>query len=703
MRNSPDLIYQFADVAGLLNFVHGLSQWIYTQPDAEERDRLIDMLHAATPQATPETMTPLILVLPAESASWPIKPGAIDDAQAIPALPGYLQPLSWTNLALLLALEPMPAMPRRDDLVFVVQGVRDDLLAILDAIFELEHEHSEDMQLLLAPVEPDSLGGLRVRAASSVTRLERAKLRWTLSDETAIPSDKAVACLVKVSGLRRFYLLNKTITDPRLRLFYRHIFPPYVPVPPGLQLYVEWGYRYTLPPASFIMEAWQRDRLGLVLLPAPGTGEPLVVSSELKFRPVLQVSRDVRLADAAGHTTLTPIAAEPESRLLDVQVRLQKRPAGDVRENEQALRHRIQNDLWRLQRLLAHEREERSRRLYVYADDDPGDMTRLRSFILDNPLSILNEFGYFCGRFGERVYHLLLLPVEDGTSVVTPDRFPSPPEAGRVFRREPSWTATESGYEVYIPRDTELYPALTQGLEARDDLLRQALGLAADRTDRLLALLWPDVDGTLVNFHVPLDGNAGFAPLGGAAQTLNARVLTPEAVAAVSAQVFDGLREAIRPEHIPEDVQALRDRIAETYQAAWNDANQELERLLASGSQVEQLVDAVRERYADVEELQHKQLEDWHAFLQQVLALAENIEARAAHYDAELDAKHAALIDRLRQRVETNHIQRLRDKFEQVTRAVSDIASPQDRADIAAQLEALASEIRGSGSPDPAP
>jgi RNA polymerase-interacting CarD/CdnL/TRCF family regulator len=248
---------------------------------------------------------------------------------------------------------------------------------------------------------------------------------------------------------------------------------------------------------------------------------------------------------------------------------------------------------------------------------------------------------------------------------------------------------------VYIPRDTELYPALTQGLEARDDLLRQALGLTADPAHRLIALLWPDQDGALVNFHVPLDGNAGFVPLGSAAQTLNARVLTPEAVAAVSAQVFDGLREAIRPERVPEDVQALRDRIVETYQAAWNEASQELEQLLVGGNEVERLADAIRESFADVEALERQQLDDWCTFLQHVLALAEKIEARAAHYNAEVDAKHAALIEGLRQRVETNYIRRLRDQFEQVAQAVHVSGSPQDRADIAAQLEALAAELRG--------
>ena len=75
MPSNLDLNYQFADVAGLLTFVHGLSQWIYTQPDADERDRLTDLLYATSPLATPTTMIPLYLALPADSANWPIKPG----------------------------------------------------------------------------------------------------------------------------------------------------------------------------------------------------------------------------------------------------------------------------------------------------------------------------------------------------------------------------------------------------------------------------------------------------------------------------------------------------------------------------------------------------------------------------------------------------------------------------------------------------
>ncbi|MCC7447681.1 MAG: hypothetical protein IT324_09705, partial [Anaerolineae bacterium] len=528
------IAYQFADVVGLLNYVHGLSQWIYTRPDADERDLLVAILQAAAPKATPGTRVPLYLTLPAESASWAIKPSSVDGAQFAEVIPADLRPLSWTNLALLLALQPSPAVPRRDDLVFVVQGTRSDLLGVLDAIFALEHEHAEDVSVLLAPVEPTSLGGLK--AKSGAQRNGPKNPDWSPEQDGAF--DPEVACLVKVSGLRRFYLLEKTITDPHLRLFYRHIFPPHVPVPPGLQVYVEWGWRYPLPPASFIMEAWQRDKLGLVLLPAPGTGEPLIVSSAITFRPVLHVAREIQITDWTGATTLTPVTAQLDPRLLNVQLRLQKRALDDTRENEQALRHRIQNDLWRLQRILAREQEAKSRRLYIYADNDPRDMARLRDFIMGNPLAILNEFRYFCGTFRDQTYHLVLLPIEDGSSVVTPDRFPDPPESARVFRREPAWAASEAGHELFIPRALELYPALAPGLENQGEVLKQALGMTAAynyEAGKVMVLLWPDRNGDLVNYHIPLDSAGGFGPLGAAAESINTQALTPEIVQAVSA------------------------------------------------------------------------------------------------------------------------------------------------------------------------
>ena len=45
-----------------------------------------------------------------------------------------------------------------------------------------------------------------------------------------------------------------------------------------------------------------------------------------------------------------------------------------------------------------------------------------------------------------------------------------PPDAARVFRREPAWATPDSGCDVYIPRDMELFPTLAQGFEERHDL-----------------------------------------------------------------------------------------------------------------------------------------------------------------------------------------------------------------------------------------
>src|SRR5262249_41023176 len=151
-------------------------------------------------------------------------------------------------------------------------------------------------------------------------------------------------------------------------------------------------------------------KLGLVLLPAPRIGAgPLVVSSAIAFRPVLHVARHVMLADASKQAEVVPPASDVKP--LDVEVRLRNRAAGDVRENEQALRHQIQNDLGGWQGLRARKQGPKLRRLYIYADDNPAEITALRNFILENPLAILNEFRYFCGRFEGQTYHLLLLPI----------------------------------------------------------------------------------------------------------------------------------------------------------------------------------------------------------------------------------------------------------------------------------------------------
>lgn len=690
-----DLIYQFEDVAGLLNYTHGLSQWMYTQSDADERDRLVGLLFESTPQATPGTVAPLYLTLPAESTAWPITPGTVDGAQLVAVAPVNVKPIWWTDLALRLALEPSGVTPRRDDLVFVVQGVRADLLDVLDAIFKLEHEHAEDIQVLLAPVDPASLGSLQPNGARPSAS---GQYSWTTDTADA---GQAVACLVKVSGLRRFYLLEKTLADPRLRLFYRHVFPPYVPVPPGLQLYVEWGYVYKLPPASFLMEAWQRDRLELVLLPAPGAGTPLVVSSAVRFRPVLQIAGDVQIVDTEGHAELKPVPGLREPKLLDVQLRLQKRPPNESRENEQALRHRIQNDLWRLQRLLARDREAKSRQLYAYADDDPGEMARLRSFIMDNPLVILNEFGYFCGRFRDRLYHLVLLPVEDGTNVVTPDRFPNPPAPERVFRREPGWAMEGEGHDLYIPRDTELFPALEPGLEGREELLRRVLGMTPDYdylVHKVMVLLWPDGNGAIANYHLPLDAKGGFVPISQVAPTINMSILTPQRVEAVAAQVYDGLADALRPERIPEPIRDLQAQITATHQAAWETARQELDTLLAQGTDADKIAQGVHERLADIQALESQQFEDWQAFLESVLALAKKIDAQAKVRGVELDAKHDALMAELRKRVDNNQVRQLREKFEQVASAVQSFDAADHWQEIAGMLEALAAELRGGSN-----
>jgi hypothetical protein len=695
MLNRPqDLTYRFADVAGLLNFVHGLSQWIYTQPDADVRDNLIELLYNTAPKVTPETMVPLYLSLPSDSANWPIKPGSVDGAEAVSMLPTDVKPLSWTGLALLLALEPTSSALSRDDLVFVVQGTRDDLFSILDAIFQLEQ--SEDVQLTIAPVNPASLGSLRsappVGAGASAGNMPG----WVGDRLPAY--DQPVACLIKVSGLRRFYLLEKTATDPHLRLFYRHTFPPAVPVPPSLQLYVEWGYRYPLPPASFIMDSWQRDKLGLVLLPAPRQGDPLVVSSAVAFRPVLQVARDLRIVDGTVSRALEPLSVQAETKLIDVEMRLKKRPAGETRENEQALRHQIQNDLWRLQRILAREREAGIRRLYLYADDNPQDMDHLRDFVLDNPLVILNEFGYFCGDFHGKAYHAVLLPTEDGSSVVTPDRFPDPPAAGQIFRRDPAWAGQSSGYELYIPRDLELYPPLAPGLEERDDILKHALGMTADynyEAGRVVVLLWPGADGNLLNFHIPL-GSGGFVPLGGVAQAINTHVLAPETVQAVSVQVFENLGEALKPQNISADVLELRKQVISTYRSAWDVARVELDQLLKRGIDAEKVAEAIRERFAEVIKVEGTQLDDWQAFLEQVVTLAQKIEVQANTRDAEFEQKQTALIGTLMTHIEKNHARRLQDKFEKVAQAVQNADSPEKRSEIAAMLESLAAEIRKS-------
>lgn len=685
------LAYRFVDVAGLLNFVHGLSQWIYVQPDADVRDKLIEVLVNTEPHVTLGTMEPLYLRLPDDSAEWPIKPSAEDGAEAVPTLPTGLQALSWTSLSLLLALEPTSSMLNRDDLVFVVQGHRSDLLDMLDAIYELEH--SDTVEVLIAPINPDTAGDLQ---SALVDKSLPGRLpRW--ATETQPNDDQPVASLIKVSGLQRFYLLDKTATDPHLRLFYRHVFPQAAAVPPNLQLYVEWGYRYLLPPASFIMESWQRDKLGLVLLPAPGNGGPLIVSPSVVFRPVLQVARSLHITDSTGIAQLEPVPAQTEPRILDVQLQLKRRPAAELRENENALRHQIQNNLSRLERLLGRERETKARRLYLYSDIDPHDMDRLRTFVLNNPLVLLNEFGYFCGRFHGGVYHMVLLPFEDGSSVVTPDRFPDPPSQLQVFRREPAWAAP--GYELYIPRDQELFPPLAQGLDNREEILRQALGMTAEysnETTNVMVLLYPDAHGQVINYHISLTAEAGFVPLGSVGQSINTHVLSPETVEAVSIQVFENLAEALKPENISQDVFQLREKVVETYRSSWNSVRFELEELLKRGLEARKIADVVQARVEEVEHIEDQQLYEWESLLHQVILLAERVEFATNKRDADFQQRQSDLLTRLHKHAERNDVKRLQTALEAVSEAVHAPDFSGDHADIATMLESLAAEMRAA-------
>ena len=185
--------------------------------------------------------------------------------------------------------------------------------------------------------------------------------------------------------------------------------------------------------------------------------------------------------------------------------------------------------------------------------------------------------------------------------------------------------------------------------------------------------------------------------MGAAAESINTQALTPEIVQAVSAQIIDSLNESLQPEHIPASVLALRDQVATVYQTAWDAARVELDQLLARGVQAEQIASTVHERFADVQALEGKQLDDWQKYLSEVLALAEKIDKQAAGREAELDKRPADLIARLRRQVDKNAVKQLNDKFEAVAKAVQAADSPEDRAAIAARLEALAAHIRGTG------
>src|SRR5579872_2295173 len=101
-----EIVYQFADVGGLLSYVHALSQWIYSRTDSEERDRLIEALYTTPVQATSGAMVPLYLVLPPESTDWSIKPGNVDGGRLVNMYPINTTSISWAGLALLLQLEP---------------------------------------------------------------------------------------------------------------------------------------------------------------------------------------------------------------------------------------------------------------------------------------------------------------------------------------------------------------------------------------------------------------------------------------------------------------------------------------------------------------------------------------------------------------------------------------------------------------------
>ncbi|MCC7450217.1 MAG: hypothetical protein IT324_22555, partial [Anaerolineae bacterium] len=130
---------------------------------------------------------------------------------------------------------------------------------------------------------------------------------------------------------------------------------------------------------------------------------------------------------------------------------------------------------------------------------------------------------------------------------------------------------------------------------------------------------------------------------------------------------------------------------------AWDAARLELDQLLTRGVQAEQIASTVRERFADVQALEGKQLDDWHKYLSDVLVLAEKIDKQAASRDAELDKRQADLMARVRKHVEKNAVKQLNDKIEAVAKAAQAADSPEDRAALAARLEALAAQIRGTG------